>query len=416
MVKKRSKLKNKLSKKRGRIKSKVSKKRGRIKSKVSKRGKIKSKLSKYKKIRNQLKSKRNKKKNIKYGGMIEKIKKLSPRQTTPPINESNLSPQISQECPLMDKFPAGCDIEIEENNISNNIFIDNNQLQEQRLKGCGDGTTLITDEGSSLIQFKNILRNYFTKTNHQLFWTDIYLYPYINEKMQAPSCKIDKVNCPKLSIDIINIFQSNFENTTPMRVLPYPEISFDQISFTGSYEPNTFFNFIKKETGNHFMVTHSHLLRSLYRVIKPDSNTVKFTNLSCLVIYLQNEHFIDCNILNSEDNWKEYNQPESYNKRIVLMRHCPGCHNFTKKGTFGKLEKRGLSGKYANCLPLTVDFIKNNIGYLIKNVFNSDDILHLKKYRVGCSPSLRTLLTLTIINTCLSRPDTIQKLGRITIY
>ena len=94
------------------------------------------------------------------------------------------------------------------------------------------------------------------------------------------------------------------------------------------------------------------------------------------------------------------------------MRHCPGCHNFTKK----LLEKRGLSGKYANCLPLTVDFIKENVGHLIKNVFNSNDITNLKKYKVGCSPSLRTLLTLTIINTCISRPDTIQKLGRITIH
>ena len=98
------------------------------------------------------------------------------------------------------------------------------------------------------------------------------------------------------------------------------------------------------------------------------------------------------------------------------MRHCPGCHNFTKKGPLGKLEKRGLSGKYANCLPLTIDFIIEKIGYIIKNVFDSNDITGLNHYTVGCSPSLRTLLTLTIINTCLSRKDIINKLGRVTIH
>ena len=279
-------------------------------------------------------------------------------------------------------------------------------LETDRFIGCGNTRKLITDTKESSILYPKILRDYRSELGPTRVWSTVFLYPYVNEHIKG-NCIVDRVNCPILPIPISDtiskIFEINIKKLPEITVVNVNKLfkfkspfSKNTMGYLGSHEPAAFAEYCQHLTGNHFIVTHSKLLEKLYKHIVK-KNFKNFTNLSCLVIEMNDFIVCEVSILLSEKLWTKSVKWKSRsihskkpNKRIVLMRHCPGCHNVTKD----VWEKRGLSGIYANCLPVTFRFLQSNKAALTKNVFLDNP----ESYQVGCSPSPRTLVTLCGIN------------------
>ena len=77
------------------------------------------------------------------------------------------------------------------------------------------------------------------------------------------------------------------------------------------------------------------------------------------------------------------------------MRHCPGCHQLTKH----VWEKRGLSGLFANCIPVGIKFLQENADALYEHIFEKQPT----KYKVGSSTSFRACLTMCCVNNVIGK-------------
>jgi hypothetical protein len=140
----------------------------------------------------------------------------------------------------------------------------------------------------------------------------------------------------------------------------------------------------------------------------------KFKNLDCLKITLgAREGFTTdtlvikkIQIFYSAEFWSDDKSLTLYDNKVerledsrivVLMRHCPACHNVTDH----IWEKGGLSGFVSNCLEITGWYLSNKkaIANLRDAVFDSKPV----EFVPHCSASFRTALTGTLVSCALGK-------------
>jgi hypothetical protein len=173
--------------------------------------------------------------------------------------------------------------------------------------------------------------------------------------------------------------------------------------------------FTSNENHNLFMVSHSRFMTALYKNIK--KKDVKFDNLDCLYFEFDSSNNIfndTINVLRYEKNYEnKIHSPVNNYKRVIIMRHCIGCHNIinSKKNSGGrgkvgnKMKKKHGYLKYANCMS---DIFKELKKKLIANspliqLFNK-----MPNLRFGSSVVYRALLTSLIVRTVylMNKPPT----------
>ena len=146
----------------------------------------------------------------------------------------------------------------------------------------------------------------------------------------------------------------------------------DDILYKGNHKPGEFLNLITDKntfkSKKILIVTHGAfikaLLTKLNRLLGNGQDDVKFIkpkNFDCIKLYYGDgggickiEHYSSSTWAN-EDKATLYNSGEECECFLIMMRHCPACHNTTTKRQ--ALKKTGLSGIVSNCLPLSIEFL-----------------------------------------------------------
>ena len=314
----------------------------------------------------------------------------SNKQTKPKLRKNK---QTKKKSYSLAKFPAVKHID----------------FHKERITGCGNKQKLLTNEKESFAYLPNILKEYIQITGAKPLWKQIYLYPYINEHLKG-HCIVDKVNCPILPIQVSSLlstlFSVSISKTPEIKIKSLKSIYKLSIPFSkqskcyqGSHDPKMFLKYCKKLTQNHFIVSHSKFCEKLYTLIT-HKKYKSFTNLSCFVLHFHNQELIGLSIHKSEHKWKAsktitINKSLQPTHKIVIMRHCPGCHQLTKH----LWEKKGLSGLFANCIPIGIKYLQKHSKHLHENIFEKKPLT----YKVGSSISFRACLTMCCVNNIMRK-------------
>lgn len=280
---------------------------------------------------------------------------------------------------------------------------------KERLIACGNKKKLLTNEKESFSYLPTILKEYIDIIGTKNLWKQLSLYPYVNEHLKG-SCIVDRVNCPILPKHVVSLLSRSFS----VKIKKTPEIKMKSLQsvfkvavpfsktaqcYQGSHDPASFLEYCKQLNQSHFIVSHSKFCEKLYTLIT-HKKYKSFTNLSCFVLHFHTQELIGLSIHKSEHKWKSsktinFNKSLQPTKKIIIMRHCPGCHQLTKH----VWEKRGLSGLFANCIPVGIHFLHDNVDSLYENIFEKQPT----KYKAGSSTSFRACLTMCCVNNVIGK-------------
>lgn len=293
----------------------------------------------------------------------------------------------------IEKFPAAKHIDI----------------HKERLTACGNKKKLLTNEKKSFSYLPTILKEYIDIIDTKPLWTQLFLYPYVNEHLKG-SCIVDRVNCPILPKHVAALLSRSFsvkiKKKSEIKIKSLQSVFKVSLPFSktaqcylGSHDPTRFFEYCKQLNQSHFIVSHSKFCEKLYTLIT-HKKYKSFTNLSCFVLHFHTQQLIGISIHKSEHKWTAsktiiFNKSLHSTKKIIIMRHCPGCHQLTKY----VWEKRGLSGLFANCIPVGIHFLHDNVDSLYEHIFEKQPT----KYKVGSSTSFRACLTMCCVNNVIGK-------------
>lgn len=249
------------------------------------------------------------------------------------------------------------------------------------------------------------------------------LYPYCGEELKAPGT-LNKVNTSKISKDVINILQ----DTLKMDIVINNYIDETKNTYSSTHNAELFYNFLKediKATNNDkLIVSHSKLMRKFLKYVKTlletDENIsyniptcdekIIFDNLDIMMLRYENKDdnvsLLGVDIIRWKNKDNKYYDFSNVNERnhtnvVYLMRHCIGCHNIEGKNPIGLYKKTMISGfgRYAFCLPIIIDELKNEPLTQLKNLLQkfTGDWQKNNKLTFGSSIIFRAILTNSII-------------------
>ena len=273
----------------------------------------------------------------------------------------------------------------------------------------------------------NILDKEYAKYLNENSSIEHTLYPYCGEELKAPG-SLNKVNISEINIDVVNILQDKLK----MNIKHDAKVEKHIDKYSSKHNPNLFSDFLKdniKKSENDvhkLIVSHSKFMKKFLKYIKKQSENDEsifsniptcegktfFDNLDIMMLRYNKDiddvSLVAVDIIRWKNNNDEYYDFSHVKKNIIsnnviyIMRHCIGCHNTEGKNLSGLFKKATIPGygKYAFCLPIIIDELKNKPITKLRNLFTEytgKDWINNNIMTFGSSVVFRAILTNSIV-------------------
>lgn len=246
---------------------------------------------------------------------------------------------------------------------------------------------------------KNVLNkeygNYITNKSSKIIHT---LYPYCGEEL-TPLGTLDRVNNNAINIEILDILKDELH----MKIIIDENIKKTNKQYFSNHSPKLFYDFLEQDIKNSknnshkLIISHGNFMKKLFKHIKNQTlndetilsnipncdEKIFFDNLDIIMLrYNKKKDNVSLTALdiirwkNNNDTYYDFSLAKKnvkYNNVIYIMRHCIGCHNTegnTPIGLYKKIMIPGY-GKYAFCLPIIINELKNEPIKKLKLLFKT---------------------------------------------